>query len=374
MARSVLFTNKKTVNHHIIAGVEMDTTETELRNDFAIGAILVEPNRNILSHGTDVFVLEPKIMDVLQYLANHQGKVCSRDDIISEVWKVQYGADESLTRAISVIRKTLKKAGGESKYIQTISKRGYLLQEPVTKLHELNAKPQSFVDNSYFQTSSESENEVLKSSSIERIDQTISEISDYSVGVKKIRAKTLGLAFAILIGITSFFLVWQWLQSIGEFGNELPVSPHGRSVAVMPFVDISEGKNHKYFSDGISEEISNELRKINALRIVGQRLGAAPDYINMSYEEIGEKLRVSHIIHGSVRTHQERVRITAQLINTVDYSQVWSSNYDGTLDDIFELQNHVASDIVLELSLILSLDISETINIGKAIPMSSGSN
>jgi len=101
-------------------------------NSFKIGPILVDPSRNILSFDSKSHSLEPRVMDVLVYLAQHAGTVCSRHDIISAIWNVEYGADESLTRAISVIRKNFRKAGGRGRYIQTISKRGYsLLELPV---------------------------------------------------------------------------------------------------------------------------------------------------------------------------------------------------------------------------------------------------
>ena len=116
-----MFAEKKTVNHHIIVGVEMNLSKIGAGKSFSIGPIIVDPSRNILSRDSDIYPLEPKIMDVLEYLSTHQGKVCSRDDIIANVWNVEYGADESLTRAISVIRKTFRKAGGRGRYIQTLS-------------------------------------------------------------------------------------------------------------------------------------------------------------------------------------------------------------------------------------------------------------
>ena len=348
----------------------MKIAEIEHGNRFVIGSIIVEPNRNILSHGTDVFVLEPKIMDVLEYLATHQGRVCSRDEIIAKVWKVEYGADESLTRAISVIRRTLRQAGGKGQYIQTISKRGYSLQEPISKLEDFEPAPPTYLNRRIVKPPSTGEKSVSTETFTDRPKGNISKKSEKLVWWQRPISKALGIIAALIIGTYIMALAWQGAQPSENFGGELNISPYGRSVAVIPFVDMSVDEGHQYFSDGIAEELSNELRKINALRIVGQRLGAVNDYNDMSYEEVGGKLKVSHVIHGSVRTQDEKVRITARLINTQDNSHVWSSNYDGTLDDVLELQQRVASDIVFELSLVLSLNFSEPINLEEQLPMS----
>jgi len=344
----------------------MGISENKLGNSFTIGPIRVEPDRNILSHGQDVYVLEPKIMDVLKYLATHQGRVCSRDEIIAAVWKVEYGADESLTRAISVIRKTFRKAGGRGRYIQTVSKRGYSLQETVAKSDMSRPKETKRLERPLVESSLVRENETFTTSLVDRPDNKVSKMA------RQPKPKNnLGLLFTLIVTMCAAVLAWQWPQSseISEtFGSELVTTPYGRSVAVMPFVDLSIDKDHQYFSDGIAEELSSELGKINNLRIAGQRLSTAANYNNMSYKELGDKLRVSHIIIGSVRKQGDKVRITSKLINSEDNSHVWSSNYDGTLEDIFELQQRVAADIVFELSLVLSLNISEPVDLEKVLP------
>jgi len=101
------------------------------KNTFQIGTFRVEPTRNLLKKDSQTFPLEPKIMDVLCELASYPGEVIARYDLIQRIWKVDYGADESLTRAISVLRKTFRSGGANEKYIETISKNGYRLIAPV---------------------------------------------------------------------------------------------------------------------------------------------------------------------------------------------------------------------------------------------------
>jgi len=102
------------------------------KTTFRIGDFRVEPTRNLLKKDGQTFPLEPKIMDVLCELASFPGEVIARYDLVQRIWKVDYGADESLTRAISVLRKTFKKGGVSAKYIETISKNGYRLIAPVS--------------------------------------------------------------------------------------------------------------------------------------------------------------------------------------------------------------------------------------------------
>jgi DNA-binding winged helix-turn-helix (wHTH) protein/Tfp pilus assembly protein PilF len=108
---------------------------------FQVGAFDVEASRNVLTHGAIQIALEPKIMDVLCALATHRGEVMSRGALIAQVWGVQFGGDESLSRAISILRKTFAEAGERERYIETISKRGYQLVQPVHELGTAREPP-----------------------------------------------------------------------------------------------------------------------------------------------------------------------------------------------------------------------------------------
>ncbi len=98
-----------------------------------IGAFNVDGPRNHLVRSDKTYSLEPQVMNLLYVLAESPGEVLSRDTLIDRLWKVEFGGDESLTRAISILRKTFKKAGEDDPYIETIYKRGYRLKAPVSK-------------------------------------------------------------------------------------------------------------------------------------------------------------------------------------------------------------------------------------------------
>lgn len=105
----------------------------DIRHIFEIGAFQVDAKRNLITRDDKAFALEPQIMDLLCVLAEKSGDVFSRSELIDRVWKVNFGGDESLTRGISILRKTFKKAGAKDSYIETIYSRGYRLKATVSK-------------------------------------------------------------------------------------------------------------------------------------------------------------------------------------------------------------------------------------------------
>lgn len=126
-----------------------------------------------------------------------------------------------------------------------------------------------------------------------------------------------------------------------------------RSIAVLPFVNMSNDPDQDYFSDGISEELLNLLAKIPAFRVAGRTSSFAFKGRSEDLRLIGDSLGVESILEGSVRKSGDRVRITAQLVKTDDGFHLWSETYDRTLDDIFAVQDDIASSVVRELELTL---------------------
>jgi TolB-like protein/Tfp pilus assembly protein PilF len=129
-----------------------------------------------------------------------------------------------------------------------------------------------------------------------------------------------------------------------------PEGPPARSIAVLPFVDMSQGKDQEYFSDGITEEILNALTRIEGLKVAGRTSSFHFKGRNDSLKDIGVALGVSHVLEGSVRKQGERVRITAQLIKVEDGFHVWSQDFDRKLDDIFAVQDEISDAIAQALS------------------------
>jgi TolB-like protein/Tfp pilus assembly protein PilF len=122
-----------------------------------------------------------------------------------------------------------------------------------------------------------------------------------------------------------------------------------KSVAVLPFVDMSEKKDQEYFSDGLSEELIDMLTKVTDLRVPARTSSFYFKGKQSTIADIAKVLRVAHVLEGSVRKSGEHLRITAQLIRADDGYHVWSETYDRPVGDIFEVQDEIATAVVNEL-------------------------
>jgi len=122
-----------------------------------------------------------------------------------------------------------------------------------------------------------------------------------------------------------------------------------KSIAVLPFVNMSSDPEQEYFSDGISEEILNSLAKVKDLKVAGRTSSFAFKGQNQDLRQIGETLGVEHILEGSVRKSGATVRITAQLIQVDDGFHLWSETYDRELTDVFAIQDEIANAILSQL-------------------------
>ena len=130
-------------------------------------------------------------------------------------------------------------------------------------------------------------------------------------------------------------------------------SRHQKAIAVLPFADMSPGKDQAYLADGISEEILNLLSESSSLRVIARTSSFSFRDTNLDVPAIAGKLNVTHILEGSVRKSGERIRVTAQLIDTSTASQVWSETYDRHQRDFLDLQSDIAKSVASALQVAL---------------------
>lgn len=128
-----------------------------------------------------------------------------------------------------------------------------------------------------------------------------------------------------------------------------------RSIAVLPFVNMSSDKENEYFVDGLTEEILNGLAQISALKVPGRTSSFAFKDKNTDLRQIGNALGVANVLEGSVRKAGDRLRITAQLVRTADGYHLWSQAYDRKLDDVFAIQEEIAQSIAHALAVELKV-------------------
>jgi eukaryotic-like serine/threonine-protein kinase len=131
-----------------------------------------------------------------------------------------------------------------------------------------------------------------------------------------------------------------------------------KTIAVLPFTNLSGDKENEYFSDGITEEMISALARLPGLRVTARTSAFALRGKNLDIREIGAKLNVEHILEGSVRRSGNRVRVTAQVINVADGYQLWSERYDHEMRDVLDIQDEISRAIVETLRVRLAKDIT----------------
>ena len=146
-------------------------------------------------------------------------------------------------------------------------------------------------------------------------------------------------------------------------GQTAPGAAPAKSVAVLPFVNMSADKNDEYLSDGMTEELINALAKVPGLRVPGRSSSFAFKGKNEDdiFRKVGDRLHVNAVLEGSVRKAGDKVRITAQLINVADGYHLWSEDYDGDVRDIFTFQSNVAQRVVEALQIKLGVEAARAL-------------
>jgi TolB-like protein/Tfp pilus assembly protein PilF len=177
--------------------------------------------------------------------------------------------------------------------------------------------------------------------------------------------------FAILVLAVSYFAIDKFvldpsrdaeqLQNARQEGrSEAIIAKIGdRSIAVLPFDDMSPAADQSYFSKGIAEELLNLLSTIPEMRVTSRSSAFSLKDKGLSVSDIGEQLNVSYILDGSVRKAGDQLRISAQLIDTKSDTQLWAKKFDRTLENVFQIQDEIAGDVVNQIKGTLSIALPE---------------
>ena len=167
-------------------------------------------------------------------------------------------------------------------------------------------------------------------------------------GKQKIQKKEI-ILYSISLLIAVVIIVW-----ITGLGGVRLLPSDAKTIAVLPFKNLSDNKEDEYFSDGIMEDILTQLSKISDLRVISRTSMMQYKNTKKNLRQIGEELNVATILEGSVRRAGGRVRIVGQLINARKDEHIWAETYDRELKDVFAIQTEVAKNIAASLQAILS--------------------
>ena len=174
---------------------------------------------------------------------------------------------------------------------------------------------------------------------------------------KKINTMIVGLLVLAIGGLIADRLIPESpldtevaVVDVVEASQPVVASPNDRSIAVLPFADLSQDQDQQYFTDGLSEELLNLLVSVDELRVASRTSSFAYRGSTLGIPEISSALNVGHILEGSVRKDGDRIRITAQLIEAGTDTHLWSENFDREFVDIFAIQDEIANAIVNALT------------------------
>lgn len=285
-----------------------------MRTEFRLAGWIIRPQRACIERAGVVIHVKPKAMAVLERLAQNAGDVVTRNEIFLSVWPGGVVTDDVLTQCIVELRKAFGDSARNAKVIQTIPKVGFLLIPPVKPL-----------DNS----------DVVAS----------------VVDPLKTRAKVL----VIIISSILVTLVLFWYLTALRHTPSDPVVDETKSIAVLPFIDMSEAGDQAYFADGLTEELTNRLAQLSGLEVAARTSSFFFKDKNEGMQSIAEALGVNHLLEGSVRRDQDRLRITAQLIEAKEGFHLWSRQYDRPFDEIFTIQEEIATSVADALSIKLQV-------------------
>jgi adenylate cyclase len=163
---------------------------------------------------------------------------------------------------------------------------------------------------------------------------------------------------ALIIGVAVIAASLLAFQLLHSSGSTITAAVDAKSIAVLPFVNMSADKNDEYLSDGMTEELINMLSKVPGLRVPGRTSCFAFKGKNEEdiFRKVGDQLHVGTVLEGSVRKAGDKLRVTAQLINVTDGYHLWSKDYDGDVKNILNFQSSVAEQVVQALQVKLSGD------------------
>jgi transcriptional activator of cad operon len=311
-------------------------TTTTLR----IGAWCVNPRSGQISRNGETARVDVRTMRLLLCLAGHAGEVVSIEELLNQVWPEVNVAPDSVYQAVASLRRLLGDDPKQPTYIETVPRLGYRMVAGVSPWAD---EPGT---------------------------------SRGSGGEHSIRADTVGRAVGpnlragfkwaagaalCLVVLAAFLFVFLFHGRVAN--NNLSASPaiasqSQKSIAVLPFLDLTDKMNQEPFADGMTEELIDKLSKIPGLRVPpptasfyfkGQLWPRSHGTPQITIPEIAKKLGVAYVLDGSVRKSGARLRVDARLIRADNVYVVWSETYDRPFDDILMVQDDIASEVTKAL-------------------------
>jgi TolB-like protein/DNA-binding winged helix-turn-helix (wHTH) protein len=292
-------------------------------DNFRIGAWLVEPSLNVVSQNSKAFHIEPKVMEVLVCLARHAGETVSKKTLIQAVWSDTFVTDDVLTRSISELRRVFDDDAKQSRFIQTIPKRGYRL---VAAVETVSGTETTTVGEAWNKESAPWERRAVRRKTW--------------LGVAAIITGALVLAGA-LAGFN--------VAGLREKLLRRTASTKIQSLAVLPLTNLSNDSAQDYFAEGMTDALITELSQIASIKVISRTSIMAYRKPDKPLSQVARELGVDGIVEGTIQRSGNQIRITAQLIYAPADRHVWANSYQHSTEDVLGLEREIAQAIAREI-------------------------
>jgi TolB-like protein/DNA-binding winged helix-turn-helix (wHTH) protein len=301
-----------------------------------IGEWIVSPDCNSMTRGALCHHLEPKTMAVLTELARQPNKVVNRSEILDKVWPRTFSGDEALSRCVSQLRSFFEDDSRDPHYIETIPKKGY----------RLVATCESLINES---------GEKLPLASDHRSPaQGETEPPSPSRRLKPAARKLHTTQFLVLLGAVAILLKIgaMGIQSFSSSNDSVRISTiqaPAHSVFVLPFSNLTGHPDDDSFAEGIATTIRSEASKNGDIVVIANS-SFHPDEADLgNIRALASEIGAATVLTGSVQRSVDELRITAQLADGYSGFSIWSKSFDLTDDDIFSVQDEIATSVVYEI-------------------------
>ncbi|WNL45758.1 winged helix-turn-helix domain-containing protein [Dyella sp. BiH032] len=289
--------------------------ERPIRRTLRVGAWIVDPAADQMAQGDTVVRVEARTMRLLLCLAHRAGDVVSIDELLSEVWAGVIVTPDSVYQAITSLRRLLGDDPKQPAYIATVPRRGYRLIASVDTLPEGAAS-------------------AVQPAPAEAMGPERGGVPKRELG-PAVRAS---LALGILLLLCGAVSAYWWLR-------DRPADAHAaKSIAVLPFLDLTDAMNEEPFADGMTEELIDKLSADPGLRISAPTSSFYYKNKRVPVADIARSLGVTYVLDGSVRTSGATMRVAARLVRAGDGFVVWSGTYDRPLGDKLKVQDDIAGE------------------------------
>lgn len=312
---------------------------------YQFGPFRIDPAKRLLLQEGEVVPLSPKAFELLVTLAENSPRVLEKDELMAELWPGSVVEESNLTQTIYLLRKALGEGTHESHYIETIPRHGYRFVAAVEEISEEREAADQNTKNIIAEPRDEEKTNGVKS------DLPAPDLSHSLILSRPwwMRRQVLAVGLALL----GLMLLGVWLWS-AQKAVTLKTGAPVRSIAVLPFKPVNPDGSDNYLGLGLADVLITRLSSLQ--QVVVQPISVVRRYDNLEQPPVtaGRELQVEAVLEGSFQKIDNRLRVTARLINVEDGHAVWSGQFDEQFTDIFKVQDSISEQVASALALRLT--------------------